>query len=207
MVVEAILLGFSTGTYCAVFCAPVAIPMILTEEQRGALENARRVGVFLLGRLIAYIGVGLLLGFAGAYSLSYVDPGLKRPLQAVAYLVIGAVMIASGIMYNFPDHRACKGIKKIYNPERGAFIYGLMTGMSICPPFFAAASRAFASQAPLSGALYFALFFLGTSVYFIPLLGVHLVEKHMSRLRTVARLAILMLGIYFFLFQGILGFA
>ena len=136
MVVEAILLGFSTGTYCAVFCAPVAIPMILTEEQRGALENARRVGVFLLGRLIAYIGVGLLLGFAGAYSLSYVDPGLKRPLQAVAYLVIGAVMIASGIMYNFPDHRACKGIKKIYNPERGAFIYGLMTGMSICPSLF-----------------------------------------------------------------------
>lgn len=206
MLVEALLLGVSTGTYCAVFCFPVALPMILSEEQRNWKENATRVGVFLFGRLVAYVAVGFILGLLGAYSLPYVDPWFKRNLSALAYLVIGAVMAATGFLHTFPDHRACSVVKKAYRPERGAFIYGMMTGLSICPPFFAAAARAFAGAEPLSGALYFLFFFMGTSVFFMPLFGFYLINNHMNRIRTVSRLAILFLGIYFFVFQGILGF-
>jgi nitric oxide reductase large subunit len=50
---------------------------------------------------------------------------------------------------------------------------------------------------------YFAMFFLGTSVYFLPLLGVHLFKDRLETVRMVARLALVLLGAYFLLFQGL----
>jgi hypothetical protein len=53
MIQEGLLLGLSTGSFCAISCAPVAIPFIFSEKIDGWRQNARLVGLMLLGRLAA----------------------------------------------------------------------------------------------------------------------------------------------------------
>jgi len=55
----------------------------------------------------------------------------------------------------------------------------------------------------VSGMIFFAMFFIGTSVYFLPLLGVHLFKGRLQTVHLVARLTLILLGVYYFLFQGI----
>ncbi len=203
MLSEGLLLGFSTGTYCAVSCAPAAIPFIFSEKITGWKQNAGYVSLMLLGRLIAYIAVGFIVGAAGGYAVQYLDPGLQRKLLAIGNTSMGLLMIAAGLMYNFPSLKLCRGIKRVYRPQWASLAYGIFTGLNICPPFFLAASRVFGRGSGLEGVLYFLMFFVGTSVYFLPLLGVHLLDKHLDKVRMVARLTLILLGIYFFLAQGL----
>jgi sulfite exporter TauE/SafE len=157
----------------------------------------------LLGRLAAYVSVGFIIGALGGYAVNYLDPALQRKLLSVSNTLIGALMIAAGLMYNFPHLKLCRKFKAFYRPEWSSLLYGLFTGFSVCPPFFMAAARVFGKGDGIHGMIYFFMFFLGTSVYFAPLLGVHLFKRHLDTVRMVARLTLILLGIYFFLAQGI----
>jgi sulfite exporter TauE/SafE len=213
---EAFFLGLSSGTYCAVACAPVALPFLSSRERAAKPygTNALLIGLFLAGRLVGYIGVGAALGAVGAYALSYVDPAFSRTMSRIAYALSGALMIVAGLAEGFPRARACEAARRIWRPKMGAFLFGLFTGASICPPFFAAAARVFAGSdasgasgtwAALSGAAYFAFFFVGASVWLLPLLALPAVLRRSDVLRFIARSAMTMIGVYFLLVIGLLG--
>jgi sulfite exporter TauE/SafE len=218
MPIEAFLLGLSSGTYCAASCAPVALPFFFSRgrEARPFLGNARLLGLFLVGRFLAYVAVGLALGFIGAYAARFVDPGFSLILGRIAYAASGALMIAAGLVEGFPRLRICAVMGRGWRPGIGAFAFGALTGASICPPFFAAASRVFACSVrgggfgaalpgSLSGAAYFAFFFLGTSVWLLPLLGVPFLTGRKALLGFIARSTMTMLGAYFLLVVGLFG--
>ncbi|MCP4158292.1 MAG: sulfite exporter TauE/SafE family protein [bacterium] len=203
MIAEGFLLGLSTGTYCMISCAPVAIPFIFSEEIKSGWQNAIYISLMLVGRLIAYISVGLLIGAVGGYAVNYLDPVLQRKLLSYSNTFIGLLMIATGVMYNFPSLKLCRRFKHIYKPEWGSFLYGLFTGFNVCPPIFYAAARVFGKGEAVGGMFYFLMFFLGTSIYFTPLFGVHLLKKHLATVRMIARMTLIILGIYFLLVQGL----
>ncbi len=211
---EALLLGLSSGTYCAVACAPVALPFLFSRgpTEKPLRANAALLTLFLAGRLLAYVTVGALLGAAGAYAARYVDPSLARILSRIAYGLAGALMIAAGLIEGFPKARPCKAAARAWRPGVGAFFFGVLTGASICPPFFAAASRVFSGAVPgtpgsgtLAGAVYFAFFFIGTSLWLVPLFGLPLVIRKTGVLAFMARCVMTMLGAYFLLVVGLLG--
>jgi hypothetical protein len=87
-----------------------------------------------------------------------------------------------------------------------ALLAGLCVGLHICPPFWAAAVRSAASGNPLSGALYFALFYAGTLPFFLPLLGIPFFSPKVPSFRRVARMTQVLVGGYFFLIAGLVAF-
>lgn len=203
MLLEALTLGLSTGTYCAVSCAPVALPLFVSDEASGG-ENAARVGLFMGGRLAAYVLIGFLLGAVGAYAAGYLAPALRSVLTRSAAALGGAVLIAAGIARGTGGHRACVLLRRAAKPGRAAFAAGIATGLSPCAPFFAAASRA-AGTGGAAGAAYFGAFFIGTSLWFLPLFGVHAVSGRAPELRRVARLGMIALGVYFLAVPAVMG--
>jgi sulfite exporter TauE/SafE len=209
MPIEAFLLGLSSGTYCAVACAPVALPFLSSQARAGKpfRANGILVALFLGGRLLAYIAVGAALGAIGAYSARYVDPGFSRLLTRISYSLAGAVMIVAGLSEAFPRVKACEIARRLWRPGMSAFLFGLATGASICPPFFAAAARVFAGSSPVSGAGYFIFFFIGTSVWLVPLLGLPAVLRRSEIFRFIARSVMTLLGLYFLLVIGLAGAA
>ena len=184
-------------------CAPTALPFLFSQELKSGKQNAWLVTLFLIGRLLGYIAIGFLLALIGSYTLKYVDPALERRIMAVASIAMGAILLLAGLWMNFPTLKICSWFGKVYKPEWSSFALGLFTGLSICPPFFAAATRVFESGDVFYGIGYFFLFFLGTSVFILPLFGIFFIKKYMDKIRMVARLTMLLMGVYFVVFLGL----
>lgn len=201
---EALLLGLSTGTYCAVSCAPVLLPFLFS--QTGELKNNTSYIIrFMLGRLAGYIIIGALLGITGTLVMKNMPVRSHAGITASVYMVIGLYMLLTGIVYFTEGSSVCHMINRRLTPQLNAAVLGILTGISFCPPFFAAASRVLGYGQALTGALYFIFFYLGTSVFLLPLFGIPLVGKHLNGMRIVARITTVILGIYFFIFAGVIG--
>lgn len=203
MLSEAFGLGLSTGAYCAAACFPVALPFIFSETLSGPVANARLVGIFLLGRLVAYALVGYLLGSLGQLAGELAPDGLAH-LAPWTYLVLGMLMMGSGLQLRLPRWTFCSWLTHVWHPGGGAFWYGLLTGVNPCPPFLAAAARVFGHGHGLGGAAYFIVFFLGTTLVFLPLLGAAWLQRREPALQAAARVALVGVGAYFALVLGVL---
>jgi hypothetical protein len=208
MPLEAILLGLGTGSYCVMTCAPLVLPFLFADSGAPG-RNAALVGLFMGGRLAGYLAVGAVLGFSGYVVKKYVDPGLENILSLIAFGIAGAVLLLQGLGYTGKFKRACSFFGS-RAAKRNAFLLGAVSGLSLCPPFLAAAARVLSQAArgslpgTLSGMAYFLLFFLGTSVFFLPLFGIPLLTRWKDALASVARICLLLMGGYFLAIQCLL---
>ncbi len=76
------------------------------------------------------------------------------------------------------------------------FLLGFLMGVNICPPFLISIGYIVDVGGVLNGILYFVLFFIGTSVYFIPLLFLGQLGRF-DRLKFSARISAIAVGIIF----------
>jgi hypothetical protein len=83
----------------------------------------------------------------------------------------------------------------------GAAVLGFLTGFSLCPPFVAAGVRAAELGSVTQALLFFIFFFVGTSVWFVPFIGISCVARNQAVI-TVARMAMALIALYY-LFLGI----
>ncbi len=84
-------------------------------------------------------------------------------------------------------------------------LLGLMTGVNVCPPFLMAFGNAAQFATLRQSLLFFAAFFVGTSVYVAPLPLVGMVGQH-EVVKTVGRLASGVVGL-FYLYSGVVSVA
>lgn len=200
----AFLLGFSSGTVCLAYCAPVLVPFLLSEG-RGVRTNVLLVGKFLSGRLIGYLVFAVFSWAVGQVLLRIA--GYRETIFGGVYVLLSVLLV----LYGFFDLRsrcAGKGASRSLDGFAGKWpsllplVLGFITGFNLCPPFLLALSGAAHSRGILDSVRFFALFFLGTAVYFIPMpiLGV---LKPLKPLRTVGRLVCGIIGCFYF-YQGII---
>jgi len=202
MVLEAFLLGISSGTYCVFNCAPVAVPLFLSEDL-DRKSNWNRLTLFLGGRLIGYLFFGFLLGLLGAYTLGYFDPFIQQKLESITVMFLGIVLIVTGLPREKESRISCL-VHLFRNEGRFApIIIGILTGISFCPPFFVAAARVFGLEGSFSGLIYFFFFFLGTSIFMLPFGGFFLFSRFKKAVKAIGGYLRIMIGVYFIVFLGI----
>jgi len=200
---EGFILGLSTGVVCLAYCGPVLIPFLLSEANT-LLNNTYTVLLFLTGRLIAYGIVGLLSGLAGA-KLMQPSSG-QSVFFGILYIILALLMIAYGF---FRFREICLGRTRIAGKvyfQRWPYLVpvagGFATGINLCPPFLLAITGALQSGAVLKSLLFFLLFFVGTSLYFIPLPFIGFFRRQQV-LRIVGKFAAIIAGIIY-LYKGII---
>jgi len=197
---EALALGFGSGPICVASCGPILLPW-LGAEPRKLGPTGRLLAVFLGGRLAGYLGFAVLAWAAG----------LTLPLDLRSRsLVFGLANLGLALLLGFsacfprrgrtPSQERSTRLYQIGAANRfrppAALTLGLLTGLNLCPPFVAAGVRA-ATTHSLPGALaFFALFFAGTSVWFLPALGVSWLRRF-SAVPTLARMTMAVLAIYY----------
>jgi sulfite exporter TauE/SafE len=196
------ILGLSTGVVCLSYCGPVIMPYLLSEGN-SVSRNTGTVALFLTGRLLAYMIVGLLAGIVGNRLLQ--PSNLKNVFIAILYLVLGLLMI----LYGFHRFREiCLGKKSLHGikgkPYAGKLMLpvvgGFMTGINLCPPFLLAITGAMDTGAITGSMVYFLAFFVGTAVYFIPLPFIGFFRKQHA-LRIIGKFAAILAGLIF-IFKG-----
>jgi len=200
---EALALGLASGPSCLVSCAPVVVPYLVGEGDRIG-RNALILGQMLVGRLAGYLLFGLFVGAVSPPNGE--DSALRALVTGVVTLLLASLLIAYGFATPRTRCAAEPGAQLLSRiarrwPDVLPLALGLLTGVSLCPPFVLAMSEASRTGSAAGGALYFFLFFLGTSLYVIPLVFAGALRRR-PILQTVGRLAAGVVGFYF-LYNGL----
>jgi len=194
--VQGFLLGLANGTTCLAFCAPALIPFLMHEGQT-VRQNLVTLAKFLGGRMGGYLIFGLLAWATG--SLLAGAASYEGLLIGIAYVGLSVLLLVAVLRKKAPAGScAFEGARATLSrwPALLPVGMGFLAGLKICPPLLLAFTGA-ASTGTLVGSLVFFLaFFLGTSVYFIPLpfLGVF---RRVSALQIVGKFAAVIMALYY----------
>ncbi len=196
VIFQALALGLSTGSFCLGFCLPVALPVLLGAKTKGMGTSTIRLSLFLFGRLVAYLLFGIIAGSLGT-TLAH-SPFLRIRIIPLLYILLALLLIIYGITELNPLARfaPCRFIQPTINSIWFLFLLGFIAGISPCPPFLLAITRVIDIAGILNGILFFFIFFLATSLYFLPLLLAGFFTRF-ALIRTAARILAVITGIYF----------
>jgi sulfite exporter TauE/SafE len=204
MITEGFLLGISTGAMCLAYCGPVLIPLMLAEG-KNVRKSAYYLLYFLTGRLLAYIIAGFIVGFIGKTVIlpsKYTVFGL-----GIIYILLAILLIVYGfhrfkeICFGQVQRKINSAFKKRF-PKVVVIISGAITGLNICPPFLIAITKAAETGNIASSILFFLMFFVGTTIYFIPIPFVGLFKRQQV-FGVIGKFAAILTG-FIFLYQGTL---
>lgn len=196
---QGFLLGLSSGAVCLAYCAPVLVPYIMGEGQPVGRSGVLLVR-FLSGRLLGYLLTGLLAGMSGFLIAAHTPS--RGLMFGGAYMALALLLI----VYGFFDigtlciaGRSGNVIRKAAAtvPSLLPVIFGLLTGLALCPPFMLAIASAAESGSMWGGVCFFMMFFLGTTVYFVPLPFIGAFRR-VTVFKTVGKLAAGVIGVYYF---------
>jgi sulfite exporter TauE/SafE len=205
---EAVALGIASGPVCLAACGPVLVPTLLAGN-RGIRPAANYLTVFLAARLIGYLLFAAIAWQLG--TLISLPAGPRLLLTAAVYTLLAIALLWYAWSSRLTPAHACAVPKLVHigdpAPHQIAApaALGLLTGLNLCPPFLAAGIRAAQSASMMQALAFFALFFIGTSVWFVPFTAIGCVARNEAVI-TVARITMGLVALYY-LFLGISLFA
>jgi sulfite exporter TauE/SafE len=198
------VLGLSTGVVCLAYCGPVLIPYLMGEGNT-VYGNVGSVTLFLSGRLAAYMVIAILSGIIGSKFLQ--PSAYKIVFLGILYILLSVLLIVYGF-HRFKE--ICLGRSRL--PAKKNYVLrwpfmlplsgGFATGLNICPPFLLAITGAMETGKITGSLMFFFMFFLGTSVYFIPLPFIGFFRRQQV-LRIIGKFAAILAGIMY-LYKGII---
>lgn len=194
LIAEGWLLGLSTGPYCLGACMPFLVPFLFAEGRQALKGNTTILAEFLLGRFLAYLLFGALVGWLGAM----LKPHISQQLAQTALAVTAFLMILYAVVKTLPHWTACAWILRHVPMVRMPLALGFLIGINVCPPFLVAAARLLQLGGLSSGMVFFLGFFAGTSLYTLPLLAVSPLTRTV-RFQHIGRLSAILVGSYFLL--------
>jgi sulfite exporter TauE/SafE len=186
---QGLLLGLSTGLSCLGYCGPVFIPLMMAEK-RDTTQNARVVVELALGRLIAYLLFGAVIGYIGGK----VDGPLFQKVMAGAMVLLSLLLLAYVGTQGWPNLSVCRWVDRRH--LRFPILFGFLSGFNVCPPFLLAISYTFGLASIAKGMLLFGGFFAGTSVYLLLLLPLGYLGRW-ENIRLVGLITAVLAGIFF----------
>jgi sulfite exporter TauE/SafE len=187
---EGFLLGIATGTTCLATCGPIYAPYLMLSE-RTLKSSFLTILEISGGRFITYLIVGL---FAGLLHKNLNILGDSVWFTACAYLSFSTYLIFSALR---PSRRKlCCQRAAWYSFADRPVLLGLLTGINFCPSFLLAFTKAVNLSGPLAGMVLFGAFFMGTSLFLLPLSYFGVVGKQ-PFLRRIAKVSALVVGGWF----------
>jgi len=197
IVVRGIVLGLSAGLFCAGFCVPLLSPLLLSRERTGLRHSLIAIGLFLLGRLGAYLLFGLVFGFLG--SILFRVTVIRTVVIPAAYGLLGLLLFLYGLVQSLATNWGlCHRLRPSFQSAGFLLLFGFLAGINLCPPFLLALASAVDVAGPLNGVIFFGGFFLATTVWLLPLLLSGFVNRFLL-VRTAARILAIITGLYFIL--------
>lgn len=207
--IESLLLGLSTGLFCAMYCVPPLLPMLCGRGEVTVRKTVKRTLWFIAGRFTTYAVMGALFARAGLIVSSFFDPVLAGKLSVFGYILCGLVLLADYRLFiqgkrTFRCGRCSGTLPPSAGDSASPFAAGLSVGLHICPAFWAMLFLCVQSGSVVSSTVFFAAFLAGTLPFFLPVLGIPFVVNRIALLRRVAQFSQLLVAGYFLIFAGLI---
>ena len=204
---QGLILGLSNGPACLASCAPVMLPYMLGGG-KSIRNNLTDTVLFLFGRLAGYISFGILAWYISRLLIN--DPLIRTRVLGISFLIVGAMLISNnlnGSREKCPLKNAADGLTKCLSRDAWYYppIFGLLTGINVCPPFLLVFADAVNSGSFWGSIIFFAAFFVGTSIFFVPIPLIGALKSNVE-VKIVGELSLYLIAGYY-LFKGILSIA
>lgn len=196
---EALVLGLASGPACMASCGPVLVPSLLA-ERAGLRLNTRYLSTFLGARFVGYLLFAAVAWELG--TLVSLPAAPRMVLIGATHVLLAGVLLWYAYSAGHACAASCSGSELVsigVTRKRGvpgAAALGFLTGLSLCPPFVAAGVRAAELGSVAAALLFFAVFFVGTSVWFVPFVSLGCVARN-EAVTTVARMAMVLIALYY----------
>ncbi|OYU97100.1 MAG: hypothetical protein CFE21_02080 [Bacteroidetes bacterium B1(2017)] len=197
----ALLTGFFGSFHCAGMCGPIAFALP-GKKQEGALFYIGRL-VYNFGRILTYASLGIL---SGAFGLGMKLAGFQQSIS----IGIGCIIIASvvfnhmrvgGISFNPLKFFSSELVQKLFKSKSilALFFIGLINGLLPCGFVYIALLGASATQGVWEGALFMALFGLGTLPFMfgVSILGQFLSSNVRSKISKLSPFLAILIALVF----------
>jgi hypothetical protein len=166
--------------------------------------STRYLYTFLGARFLGYLLFAVVAwGFGTLVTL---PPAPRLLMAGVIHVLLAGVLLwhAYSIGHACAQSRSGPQLVTIGVARKhgisGPAALGFLTGLSLCPPFLVAGIRAAELDSAAAALLFFAVFFVGTSVWFVPFVSLGYVRRN-EAVTTVARMAMVLIALYY-LFVG-----
>ncbi|MFH1857835.1 MAG: sulfite exporter TauE/SafE family protein [Candidatus Omnitrophota bacterium] len=190
LVIQPLLTGLSVGAFCLTYCFPFA-GSYLAAEERPFRKNFFSVLQLLGGRFVGYLCFGLLFGYLG----ERLDERWLRAATSVSLMVLSVILAL--YLLGLAHKKFCPAPQ--FFKTKSPLLLGFFMGMNICPPFLLSLAYIFSQQSAVYGMIYFTLFFLSSSIYFLPLVFLGLLPR-IREFQLVARLSGFLVAAIFFIY-------
>jgi sulfite exporter TauE/SafE len=162
------IVGLAGSLHCIGMCGPIAIALPIKDIPRIKLIIGRVL--YNLGRLITYSILGLIFGFIGQ---SFFIGGYQKTVSIILGILILLTLLLPSKYAAFLTGAGLHGrmtmrMKKWWQYFMGKksigalFVIGILNGFLPCGLVYIAIAGSISTGSPLGGALYMALFGLGT---------------------------------------------
>lgn len=190
--IQPFLLGLSVGLYCLAHCLPF-VSSYLVSEKRSIKSNFKIIFQLIIGRFLGYLLIGAFFGYLGEkITGQWLDLFLIISLILLSGLLIVHALNLFKIKWLCHSHWLGK---RKFVP----LVMGFLLGLHLCPPFLISVAYVIKLGDVWQGIIYFIMFFIGTSLYYLPMTFLGPLAK-MKEFRLMARLAALIVGIGFLVY-------
>lgn len=191
VLIQPFLLGLTVGIFCFTYCVPFIAPYLVA-EQRKIKGNFKVILKFIFGRFGGYVLFGAIFGYLG----ERINVPAVNLILIISLMVLSLLLIVYALGFLKPKWSFCSG--KFFR-KKSPLLMGFFMGINICPPFLMSLAYVFTLHSAIKGIVYFIMFFLGTSLYMLPLVFLGFLSK-MKEFRLIARVSALVVGIVFLIY-------
>ncbi|WP_029296360.1 sulfite exporter TauE/SafE family protein [Chryseobacterium hispalense] len=199
LIVSAIGLGFASGFHCIGMCGPIALSMGLTRKQATNyyLQNL----TYQFGRILTYSLLGAILGIIGegfemAGVQKYLTIAVGILLIIMAVFSFGGKDFASKVpFFSRFLFKVKSNLGKLLQKAdyRSRFSTGILNGFLPCGMVYMALTASLASGGIWQGALYMAIFGLGTLPFMFAIVLVGNLMNQAFRVKVLKVIPIVMI--------------
>jgi hypothetical protein len=144
----------------------------------------------------SYLFVGAAAGMLG----KHVDFEGKGIITAAGYFLFSIFLLITAFR-TYKRDQCCT-----FGRGTGVFdrplILGILTGINFCPPFLLALTKAFHGSGPVAGMTLFVAFFVGTTLFLLPISAFGLLGGQRI-FRSVARWGAIAVSVWFLIQAGL----
>jgi hypothetical protein len=163
---DSFILGISSGSACLMTCGLAMFPYLMAGSA-GVRKITFDLSVFLLTRLVIYFFLATLAFYFGQTFFS--SPVLRTFIPGILYIAFAVMLIWYSIDRNRKKVCPAKIVTTVENKRLVPLVLGLVNTLGFCPALLLILTEGTAQGNIARSYLAFLAFFVGSSLWFLPL--------------------------------------
>jgi hypothetical protein len=190
---ESFILGISSGSACVATCGLVMFPYLMSGSA-GIKKITIDLSIFMATRFVVYFILATLSWYFG--QALFHNPVVRSIVPGILYIGLSVMLVYYSISKSRKNNCPAKMLTAINDKKLIPIVLGVVNSIGFCPALFIVLTKGATQNSLMQSYLAFTAFFIGSSVWFLPLPFAGKVKKA-EVLKTIGILATGLAGIIF----------